>query len=372
MLSGDDHDRLVSHFYSSATGDLPWTVALAHLADHFQSSASLLQVHDPAQRLAAVENHGYSREFSEAFYASEVYARDPRVAYFRKVAPGSIYFDHLLYDVEEMERNKWCRASIDILKVKYQLGAMLRLPNDMTAGLAILSTPEEGHASEEAIKAFRRLAPHVEQACALGYAVEYNTATRAALLDAMARKADGVILLGRSAMPSFMNDAAAAILAAGDGLGFSTGAFVTRRLPETRKLQRMIHDAIADTARASERAGGHMLVTRPSGKRPYVLRVIPAPPTERFLAGQSIACVMLLQDLAAVTLPSKTSLREVFGLTGREADFAVELVRCASLERAAASARMALNTARNHLQSIFRKTGTGTQAEAVQLLSRLL
>jgi DNA-binding CsgD family transcriptional regulator len=271
-----------------------------------------------------------------------------------------------------MERDPWCRESFDILKVKYQLGAALRMPNDSTAFLTILSTAGEGHASETAIQAFRRLAPHIEQACALGHVMERQAATQAVLLDALANKVDGVILLGRSGAPTFMNDPARRILAAGDGLAFSAGAFVTRRGPETRNLQRMIADAIAVSSQSGERPGGRMLLTRPSGLQPYVLHVMPAPPTERFLAGQSIACVIHLHDLAAVRLPSRASLSAVFGLTEREADLAVELVRSASLMHAASNASMAVNTARNHLQSIFRKCGASNQAEAVQLLSRVL
>jgi DNA-binding CsgD family transcriptional regulator len=371
MLSSDDHDGLVSQAYASAMGDTPWTVTLGRVADLFGSSASLLQVHDPLGRILAVENHGYSREFSDAFFASDAYANDPRVPYFRKVVPGSVYFDHMLYDVEEMDRDRWCRESCAILGVKYQLGAMLRLPDGLTAGLAILSSAQEGHASQAAIAAFRRLAPHFEQACALGTVVEYNTATRTALLDALARKADGVILLGRSGKPTFMNDTASRILNAGDGLSFVDGQFSTRRPPETRKLRSMIESAIVGAPPSGERLGGHILVSRPSGRRPYVLRILPPPPTERFLAGHAIAGVIHLQDLSAVSLPSRESLREVFGLTGREADFAIELIRCASLDRAASNAGMALNTARNHLQSIFRKTGTAGQTELVQLLGRL-
>lgn len=68
-----------------------------------------------------------------------------------------------------------------------------------------------------------------------------------------------------------------------------------------------------------------------------------------------------------MNVPSKESLRTLFGMTEREADFVIELVRCAGLEGAAANAEMAINTARNHLQSIFRKTETANQAEAVRL-----
>ena len=372
MLSGDDHDRLVSQFYASAMGDTPWTATLASAADLFGSSASLIQVQDSSKQAVAVENHGYSREFSDAFYASEAFANDPRVAYFRNVRPGTIYFDHMLYDIEEMNRNRWCRESCDILKVKYQLGAVLNLPNDATAGFAILSSPAEGHASQSAIEAFRRLAPHIQQACALGHVIETQAATRAVLLDALARKSDGVILLGRDAKPTFMNDVAAAILNAGDGLSHTAGSgFVARRAPETRKLQQLIQDTVVRLSRSDTGHGGYMLVTRPSGKRPYVLRVIPAPATERFLASQTIVSVIHIQDLAAVPLPSGAALGQAFGLTERETDLAIELVRCADLGSAARNAGMAYNTARNHLHDIFRKTGTASQSELLQVLGRL-
>lgn len=372
MFSADDHDRLVSQFYSSAMGDTPWTATLAHAADLFGSSASLIQVRDSSEQTVAVENHGYSREFSDAFFASEAFANDPRLAYFEKVRPGSVYFDHMLYDVEEMNRNRWCRESCDILKVKYQLGAVLSLPNDATAGFAILSSPKEGHASEAAIESFRRLAPHIQQACALGHVIETQAATRAVLLDALARKSDGVILLGRNAKPTFMNDVATAILNAGDGFSHTAaGGFVAHRPPETRKLQHLIRDAVMRPSQPDAGYEAYVLVTRPSGKRPYVLRIIPAPATERFLASQTIASVIHIQDLAAVPLPSRGALCQAFGLTEREADLAIELVRCADLDGAAINAHMAYNTARNHLHGIFRKTGSTGQAELLQVLGRL-
>jgi DNA-binding CsgD family transcriptional regulator len=372
MLSGDDHDRLVSQFYSSAMGDTPWTATLGCAADLFGSSASLIQVQDSSKQAVVVENHGYSREFSDSFYASEAFANDPRVACFQNLRPGSVYFDHMLYDVEEMNRNRWCRESCDILKVKYQLGAVLSLPNDATAGFAILSSPKEGHASEAAIAAFRRLSPHIQQACALGHVIETQAATRAILLDALARKSDGVILLGRNAKPTFMNDVATAILNTGDGISHTAGGgFVARRMPETRKLQRLIQDTVIRPSRPDAGYGGHMLVTRPSGKRPYVLRVIPAPATERFLASQTIVSVIHIQDLAAVPLPSGDALCQTFGLTERETVLAIELVRSADLGSAAMNAHMAYNTARNHLHGIFRKTGSKSQAELLQVLGRL-
>ena len=372
MLSRDEHAGLVARLYASAVGDTPWAETLALVAGLFRSKAIAFSTHSPALSVSAFEVHGYSKQFAAEFYASGAWASDPRIVQFARLQPGSVYYDHLLYDVAEMQRHPQVRDNTAILGVKYQLGAMLRLPNGASGGFAILSTDQEGHASESAIGAFRRLAPHLEQACALGLVMEERAVTQSIMFETLANKADGIILLGPTGAPTFVNDAAQAILAAGDGLVFTAGGYATRRQPETRRLNAMIRDALAASQGSDSKPGGQMLVTRPSGLRPYVLRVMPAPPSERFLAGGAVGCVIHLHDLAAVSVPSKVSLAAVFGLSEREADLAIELVRCASLAQAATNVGMAVNTARNHLQSIFAKSGAANQAEAVQLFGQLV
>jgi PAS domain-containing protein len=371
MLTRDEHDAIVRRLYESALGDAPWRGTLQYISGLFGAGGSLVQIMDSDNRVLGFTTHPYPEDFSAQFYMSEVYRSDPRLKFFHNVKPGQLYYDHALYDVEEMNRDPRCRACSDALNVKFQLGAVSSLPDGASAWLTLLSSEAEGHASAAAIRSFRRLAPHIGQAISLGQIVDQRATTQAALLEALARRADGVILLDRTGAPGFMNEAARAILAAGDGLAFSHGEFVTRRGPETRRLRQLIGEAIALAPASEARAGGEMLVTRGGGARPYVLRAMRAPRMERFLAGVSIAGVIHLHDLAAVRVPAKALLIAAFGFSEREADLAVELVRCASLTGAAGNAGMALNTARNHLQGIFRKSGTASQAEAVQLFSRL-
>jgi len=371
MLSRDDHDALVGRLYASALGDAPWLGTLQSISGKFGTGGALVQMMDAQSRILGFVTHPFPEDFSAKFYMSEVYRSDPRMKFFHAVKPGEIYYDHALYDVEEMNRDPRCKACSDALGVKYQLGAVSGLPDGASSWLTLLSSEAEGHASEAAIAAYRRLAPHIAQALSLGQVVQQRTATQDALLDALAHKADGVVLIGYTGAPTFVNDAARTILSASDGLCFANGAFATRRGPETRKLQRQIGDAIALVPPSEARSGNEMLITRPSGKRPYVLRVMRAPRSERFLTGASIACVIHLHDLAATRLPSRSLLAAAFGLSERETDLVIELVRCASLQDAAKNAGMALNTARNHLQSIFRKSNTASQAEAVQLFGRL-
>ena len=192
-----------------------------------------------------------------------------------------------------------------------------------------------------------------------------------ALLNAIKYKADCVILLDASAAPVLVNDAAARLLKAKDGLSYVDGVLAAWRTLETLNLHKRMGEVIAGSGSIGADPGGQMLISRPSGKRPYIVRVVPALPIEGPLAPNRVACVIHVQDLSKVNVPAKKSLCQVFGLTAREADFAVELVRCSGLDGAAVNAHMAVNTARNHLQSIFRKTGTATQAEAVQLFGRI-
>ena len=64
-------------------------------------------------------------------------------------------------------------------------------------------------------------------------------------------------------------------------------------------------------------------------------------------------------------------LRDAFSLTDREADVALMLGNGLSPAEIAAALHIQLETARDHLKSIFEKTETNRQAELAALLGRL-
>ncbi len=370
MLGEGDYDATVADLHAAGMGDVAWAVTLERLAGRFGTKSSVIRVMDANFTTVGVASHGYSPAFAEEYYASDIYLADPRTPLILNSRPGQVYFDHLLFDPDEMWRDPRVRAACDPVDLRYSLGVLIRLPNGGSAAVALLSSDREGHASEHAVGMFRRLAPQVAQSCALGQVLEQASESRAAMLAALSRRTDGMVLLDPRGAPTFVNDAAQAVLTAGDGLLLRGNDFVTRRQPETRRIAQLIHCALNGAAGVAA-AGGRALVSRPSGRPPYVVTVMATPPMERFLTSKTIGCVVHIQDLGAADLPSREALRDVFGLTDRESDFAIELVRCADLERAAVSAGMAVNTARNHLQSISRKTGVSGQTAVAQLLARL-
>lgn len=370
MVSDGDLRDLLARFYASAINDRLWAETLEFAAGLLSSGGSLFGVHEPSMRTLVMASHNFAPEFLAAYFPGEIYANDPRIPHIAAVAGGSFFSDHLLYDSEEMSRDPWVREAIDMLGFDDEIGLKLRLPNDNVATLAFLNNRRSGGHGDDAIRALCRTAPLIEQACTIGFFVEQEATTREALLQAMASKADGVILLGAAGQVTYMNDAAGRILTAGDGLAHAGGAFVTHRPPESRRLALLIADVLARDGPLNRVAGGQMLVTRNSRLRPYVVRVMPAPPVECFFLAQGVACIILVQDLARATVRADT-LEQLFGLSPREAELAAVLVRLGELRSAAMAADMAFNTARNHLQNIFVKTGVGSQVALVGLLSRL-
>ena len=372
MIGNEEGVAIVSLFYAAAAGEVPWRDALQPMADLFRSSATLLAVHRPcSMQVLAIDSHSYSHDFMNGFFAGDIYANDPRVPHIERIAEGAIYYDEMLYDVAEMERNPWVQASTAALGVVDQLGAKLRLPENGMATVGLLRTRSEGRATPAAIQAFSLIAPGIERACALGYLVERESATRQTIFQAMSGRVEGLILLDASGRAIFLNAAAEQCLAMNDGLSLRGGQFSAWRAAETRRLRQLLGQILGSAAGAATTGGGRMLVTRPSGRKPFVLTLTQPPPAHAFLTGRGIACVLHLQDLDTHPLPRAADLRAVFGLTHREADLAVELVRTARLDQASARCGIALNTGRNHLQAIFGKTGTKSQAELVQLLGRI-
>jgi DNA-binding CsgD family transcriptional regulator len=105
-------------------------------------------------------------------------------------------------------------------------------------------------------------------------------------------------------------------------------------------------------------------------KRPVVIGTLPVDGAARspFLGARAI---LTLTDLELRPRPDPEVLSRALGITPSQARLAALIATGKPLEEVAAELGIALETARNHLKSIFAKTGTHRQGELVALLSRL-
>ena len=112
------------------------------------------------------------------------------------------------------------------------------------------------------------------------------------------------------------------------------------------------------------------VVIRREGRLPIVMRVLPVDGAARspFLGARAI---LILSGVEQGEAEQLAMLRQAFRLTPSEARIALWLAEGKSLEEAAHEMTVAQETARSHLKSIFRKTGTHRQGELVALVARL-
>ena len=85
---------------------------------------------------------------------------------------------------------------------------------------------------------------------------------------------------------------------------------------------------------------------------------------------RNAAGMLTLHVIDASKTSMKPTLIEVFGLTEREAETTTHLVEGLSLAEIAAKMNISIGTARQHLKSVFAKTGTRRQSELVLRVTR--
>jgi len=181
----------------------------------------------------------------------------------------------------------------------------------------------------------------------------------------------GVVTVLADGRIAAMNAAARQILAARDGLCASRSGLTTPRPAERRLLAQRIGLATATALGTSAAGGATLVVPRPSGRRAYVLDIVPVTSPPAVYPQERIAALVLItdpeRDLEAVAV----RLTHVLGLSNREAQLAAALSAGQSLEAASATLGLTVSTGRAYLKHVFQKTGTHRQSELVALIKRV-
>ncbi|NEW56909.1 LuxR family transcriptional regulator [Nocardia cyriacigeorgica] len=241
-----------------------------------------------------------------------------------------------------------------------------RLSPAVPSSWICLTMPEQvdvsHHSAGRAL--LRVLVPHLEHALRTQSRLVALTRERAFALATLEKAHYGIMIVTSDAAVIFANSMAEDITVHGDGLAADSSGRL-RATPSTNqaRFSRLVREAAGP-----ERSSGSVAITRPSGKRPLVVRVTPlddlagdGPPRHR-------AVLLLVTDPDHDPEPQPTTLHDLYGLTDAETLVAMGVMRGDGLPAVADQLSVSLFTARTHLQHIFVKTGTHRQAELVRLL----
>lgn len=136
-----------------------------------------------------------------------------------------------------------------------------------------------------------------------------------------------------------------------------------------RRMQATLDRAISGAV-GPQQQPGFVAVTNQCGEH-NLLHVLPVTGRARDVFLVTAAMVVVIAPHRPSARLSPELIRQVFGLTGREAQIAALLAEGLALAAIARRLHLGLGTVRNHLKSIFGKTATQRQGELVALLGAL-
>jgi DNA-binding CsgD family transcriptional regulator len=256
----------------------------------------------------------------------------------------------------------------------YQMddGLFVRLTDGAMPTCFLVAAPKrsESFDTPERVKLVSALIPHLQQSLRTRDKLASLAQQTVDLVGALAAVRHGVIIVGSGWWVINLNTAAEHILRAEDGLKMSAARIAATSTHAEHKLNHALHAALTDNG-SQIRSGRSFVCERPSGKRPYVVHVLPLHHTAPDEISSEARALVLIIDPDQEPEPAAALLRHLYGLTIAEADIALHIARGANLTEISDQLSVSITTVRKHLQHVYDKTDTHRQAELVRLLLTL-
>jgi DNA-binding CsgD family transcriptional regulator/PAS domain-containing protein len=363
MVTVEDFSRLVSGIYAAAVTPQRWESAVADIQRALDGNTSALLIPEgpAARRYLATTLNIDARDSYAEYYCHLDYA-------IAAVDAGPVGAVRTWTELVEPKKNSEFYA--DWLRPRHFKDALLvRLSGEPIPCTFIVGAPKrsESFDTPERVKLMSGLVPHLQQALRTQEklaALSQRSGDLAGALDAVGH---GIIVVGSGCLVIHLNTAAERILRADDGLHIRSGQITATSTFTDRKLQRALCVALVDDS-SNIRSGRSLICERPSGKRPYIIHVLPLHRAATPETSSGATALVLIIDPEQEPEPAVALLRRLHGLTNTEAQVALRIVRGADLKQVSEELSVSVTTVRTHLQHLFAKTDTHRQAELIRHL----
>ena len=365
MVTVDEFSRLVSGIYAAAITPQHWERVTRDVMRTLDGTGGGLVIAD-----------GSSRWLIGAVIAPEAV---------KSYAEHYSGLDHVLADVEQGPVGA-VRAGDELIAAKphtefhadwirpngLEDGLFVRLNPGTPTSCFVVSSPRrsEPFATPERIKLMSGLVVHLQQALRTGDKLAAFANNALDLVGALEAVRHGVIIVGSDCFAINLNSAAEAILSTDDGVQIRSGRITATNTPAERELHIAVHHALTEDGSKVHRARS-FTCGRPSGKRSYVIHVLPLHRGGGDETLRQATALMLIIDPEHKPDPPAALLRRLYGLTVTEAEVAVRIGRGAGVKQVSEELVVSSETVRTHLQHVFDKTDTHRQAELVRTLLTL-
>jgi DNA-binding CsgD family transcriptional regulator len=354
--------RFIGRIYESAYEADAWNALIYELMDRTGSRMAFISWADVRHReysrtgFYGREDSGFAVGAEE--YAEAMYQLDPSLEWASRHPHAGLCDTSRIMPHEDFRTHPYVRWQESRFGTVHWCVFYTAPVDDLSFAFSLHPPASDGPASDEQRRLHKLLFEHMGRSLRL--------ATRPPDLS---NNSEAVIILDTVGQVLSMSARAEALVNAGDGLTIERRRLSAGSTEATARLNCAIASAVKSGVLGG--AGGGVRLERAAGRSDWLALVSPCPRHLEHLPVRTPAAVLRI-----VETDPKTSLSpahaELFDLSPREAEVAASLLGGHSLESLCALLGISRNTAKVHLQSIFRKTGTNRQSELVHLLSNVV
>jgi DNA-binding CsgD family transcriptional regulator len=359
--------ELVNLIYDAVGDASKWNVFLERLVSAAGCRAgSMALFGSSTDETAVVCWHGWTDEDIQ-LHAERYLASDPWALPGNSLPEGAVLTTEQLCPTEEFEQSAAYREFYAPRNFRYGFGGMILRVGDKISAVTLARSSDDGPCGERETSILFPLMPHLRRAALLHGELSSLRARLSAFTGHLDRYPHAFLLVDAQACVLYANTAAREIAGANDGLTIESDRIVLQSPNPNFELRELLSAIATDRGASLQR----LQISRPSGRTPYRLLLLPVPESGAMPLGVAQpAAALVLIDPEAGYEPDTEVLRELFSLTAAEAKIAAKLAQGRSVEEVAGETATSTETVRTHIRRVFAKTSTERQGELIALVLR--
>jgi DNA-binding CsgD family transcriptional regulator len=350
----------VDHFCTAVLNRAEWPTALEQFS-HAAGAVGATLVVGTSTPASVTTSTALIETVDEYFAMRQV--NDPREDRITPTLERGFVTDFDVFSVEEIARDPFYQEFLRPRGFAWHAAACLAI-RPVPVFLSFKRLVRQGPFEAGEVETLQKALPYLRNTVSALAAMQ--GATAGAQLHSFARAGLGAMALDWRGHVLGYNK----LVTLGDGISIVGGEPRATHPHDQAELDRAVRLALHARPVTVAPAPRRLLLRRRAGRRGLVADVMPVSYTGDNPLARAVVLI-LLTDLDHIPAPANHDLRQIFGLTPREAELAARIATGERLESIAEALSISREHARQRLKIIFEKTATHRQAELVALLSRL-
>ena len=372
MVMNDQLLPIIGEIYEASYRPEHWSVVLEKLAELTRSKSATflfnydLKMPDTNPLMSLSLSYGIEDKWIKAYNDYEGFKAA------RENAPlGVATAEHQNFpDRSYIEQHELYIGYMQPQGMYHSAGLILFDDEERISGIGIQRSREAGRYEDETLQLVTDLAPHFQRALRIHTEFTRLRTRQQALYAGFDKLAMGMVLFDPMGQVVYVNPMAKSIFEHHAAISIEHGTIITHDARQRMRLRQAILNVINSGSEDIEQTSFSIGLSQPDIDSPLPVLVTPIRKggVLEDVEAERIHAAMFFSDPAHQQSIAPDVLRQIYGLTEREAQVAVGLCNGLNAGDISKAYDISFHTVRTHIRGVFDKTGVKSHPQLVKLL----